>query len=82
VFFITSKKLSFKNSGHRLEILILSIFVSSKICLNSSANLFCCGFLVSVHHRAAKLIQVMTISFHHVETKSFISWIISFAGMF
>gem|GEM_PF-5480538 len=79
---ITSKNWSFKNSGQRLEILILFIFVLSNICCSNSANLLSLGFFVSVHHRAAKLIHVITISFHHVETKSFISWIISSAGMF
>jgi hypothetical protein len=44
--------------------------------------LFSCGLFVSVHHRAAKLIHVITISFHHISTKSFISDMISVAGIF
>jgi len=74
-----SKNLSSKNSGQRLDILILGIDVFSNICSNKSLNLDSLGFLVLLDHHAARLIPVKTISFHHDSSNCFISLIISSA---
>ncbi|MDP2396271.1 MAG: hypothetical protein Q8S84_04720 [bacterium] len=78
-----SRHLSSMNSGHIELILILGIFVLSKIYLSSSANLdgtLCShsligrlgGFVVSSHH-ADRFTHVKTTSFHPAFSKSSIS---------
>jgi hypothetical protein len=85
----SSKTLSSINSGHRELILILLIFVLSKIYFKSSANLDgvlyppslqrrCVGGgFVDLSHHADRLIQVRTTSFHQLFSKSIISFNIS-----
>jgi hypothetical protein len=62
---MTSKNSSFAYSGHMLEILILGIVVCFNISRSKYGNFVSSGLVEFEHHRAAKFIHVITISFHH-----------------